>query len=161
MIPSAVKKRRGCSSGVCIGLIAAITRPQWRTLYDTDRRGRQTSYRVDEFRCRDSRVAATVGFSAPALASSPRSSGERSARDVVVAHLYGDTFPAEALRKFHSKRRRSMPSAGASQPDGQIALAFAPVQRQQEAEQAHDLVHEAPGLWLIHHVRAHPLFHPV
>src|ERR1700694_5356144 len=95
MIPSALKKRRGCSSGVCTGLIAAITRPQWRALHDTGRRGRQTSCRAD-----DSRLAATVGLSAPALASSRRSSGERSARDVVVAHLYGDTFPGEALREF-------------------------------------------------------------
>ena len=53
-----------------------------------------------------------------------------------------------------------MASAGASEADGQVALAFALIERNQKIEQAPDFVDEPLRLGLRHHVLAHARINP-
>src|SRR5581483_8095893 len=133
-----VSRRRGCGCGVGIGLMAAIAGPRWRAVKnDTERLGMLTSARGRNYRA------------------------ARLAGDVLVAHLDRRALPFQPVRQLQRQGGRAMAPAGASKADRQVALALAPVQRDEKAEQTGKFVDEAASLRMAHHVFAHPRVGPV
>src|SRR5262249_62340999 len=81
--------------------------------------------------------------------------GGRSAPYVVMAALHRAAPPLEPMRQFVRQRGRAMASAGASDSNRQVALAFAPIERHQETKQPCNLIDEAARLRMLHHVFPH------
>ena len=59
------------------------------------------------------------------------------------------------MRDLLSDHDAAMAAAGAADPDRQVRLALAPVRREQQREQAVELVEELGGVGLAEHVVAH------